>query len=88
MTDQEKPKVEYLHAIRSGIRADVYERYKGLKNRGVEEESARNTASAQAACAPYARHRSQVYRRELDALLKPPARRATGYVEPFNWRNP
>jgi len=73
--------------VRSDIRADVYERYKVLKGRSVAEESARNTAAAQCATAPNARHRAAVYRRELDALLAPPKRERTP-ESPYNWRNP
>lgn len=77
-----------LAELRAGIRADVYERYKALKARGVVEEQARNIAAAQTATAPHAKHRAAVYRRELDALLDPKRKTAAFLGETFSWRNP
>lgn len=84
----ERSPVSRLEELRQGIRADVLERYKALKARGVTEESARNIAAANCATAPKAKHRAAVYRRELDALLDPKRSRAAFLGETFNWRNP
>lgn len=72
-----------LNAVRLEARNAVYERYKKLKEKGVGEQSARNIAAAQAATAPKARHRSAVYRRELDALLAPPKERPRYSAVPY-----
>lgn len=64
-------KIHSLTAHRLGIRNDVLKRYTALKDKGVEEQSARNTAAAQASLYgdTKPRHRAGVYRRELDAML-------------------
>lgn len=77
-----------LQDYRQGIRADVFERYKALKARGITELSARNIAAANCATAPHAKHGAAVYRRELDWLLNPNRRTPAFLGDTFSWRNP
>lgn len=83
MTDTpvpERASVTSLDAYRLALRAEVLARYHPLKDKGVNEQTARNTAAAQASL--YAKlkpnPRAGVYRRELDDALAPNKRLRPG----------